>query len=131
MSHRSEIHSMKPYVFFCAVQGWSSIIPQFSAMNFISLYIEIPVMFVMIVAWLVLRRPSEVLESRSSEGEALIGRSSIRPANHSRFHDIIEVSQVNLYTDEYDEETSGDEDEYSVRLKGTMRWLWSLYYWFV
>ncbi len=88
-------------------------------------------MFVMFVAWMVLRRQSEVLQSPNPEGEALIGRFSIRPTNYSRFHDLVEVSRVNLYTDEYEGEVDEGEDEFSDRLKGSMRWLWSLYYWLV
>jgi len=120
----------KPNVFY-TVQGWSSIIPRFSAIDFISFYVEIPVMFVMFVAWMVLRRQSEVLPNPNPEGEALIGRLSTRPTNYSRFHDLVEVSRVNLYTDEYEGEVDEGEDEFSDRLKGSMRWLWTLYYWLV
>ncbi|KAG6857760.1 hypothetical protein H0H87_004176 [Tephrocybe sp. NHM501043] len=35
------------------VQGWSSVIPKFSGVDFVSYYIEIPVMIIMFFAWLV------------------------------------------------------------------------------
>ncbi|KAF8637964.1 hypothetical protein AX16_010597 [Volvariella volvacea WC 439] len=46
------------------IQGWSSIIPAFSLVDFISFYLEIPVMVVMFLAWIFLKSPST--PSRSS-----------------------------------------------------------------
>ncbi|PGH34588.1 AAT family amino acid transporter [[Emmonsia] crescens] len=42
--------------FIILVQGWSSFTPKFNALNFVSLYIQLPVMLVMFVTWKVLKR---------------------------------------------------------------------------
>ena len=41
----------------CLVQGWTSVIPEFSAVDFVSFYIEIPVMIVMYFLWMIIWRP--------------------------------------------------------------------------
>ncbi|KAG9245350.1 amino acid transporter-like protein [Calycina marina] len=38
------------------VQGWSSFSPKFSAIDFVSYYVELPVMLIMYVAWKLLKR---------------------------------------------------------------------------
>lgn len=38
------------------VQGWSCFSPQFKAVDFVSYYIELPVMFVMFIGWKLLKR---------------------------------------------------------------------------
>jgi AAT family amino acid transporter len=38
------------------VQGWSSFSPSFAAVDFVSFYIEIPIMIVMYVAWKIIKR---------------------------------------------------------------------------
>lgn len=54
--------------------------------------------------------------------------------NFSRFFDLVDVNRVDLYREEHEEEdvtrTRG-EDEISERLKGNMRFFWTLYYWIV
>lgn len=42
--------------FLVLVQGWSSFKGKFQAVNFVSLYIELPVMLLMFVAWKLWRR---------------------------------------------------------------------------
>ncbi|EEQ90967.1 AAT family amino acid transporter [Blastomyces dermatitidis ER-3] len=42
--------------FIILVQGWSSFSPRFKAVDFVSLYIQIPVMIVMIAAWKLIKR---------------------------------------------------------------------------
>ena len=38
------------------VQGWNSFSPSFSAVTFVSLYVELPIMLVMYVGWKALKR---------------------------------------------------------------------------
>lgn len=42
------------------VQGWSSFSPSFSAVTFVSLYVELPIMLVMYLGWKVLKRTKVV-----------------------------------------------------------------------
>ena len=46
--------------FLVLVQGWSSFSPSFSAVNFVSLYVELPIMLVMYLGWKVLKRTKVV-----------------------------------------------------------------------
>jgi AAT family amino acid transporter len=103
------------------VQGWSSIFPKFMAVDFVSFYVEIPVMIVMCTAWMLIKRP------RSN--------SSAQTAQSRRFwySDLVDVNTVDLSKDEYhDEESDHIEDETRIRrmTKGNlgMRILWRLYY---
>ncbi|KAF8973198.1 amino acid permease-domain-containing protein [Flammula alnicola] len=122
------------------VQGWSSVIPVFSALDFISFYIEIPIIVVMFIAWMVLKRPtlqiSQLSESTPSASDHSLPESTLILRNNkkkSRFHDLVDVESVDLYRDEYTEEVveSAAEDEITKRLNGKARLLWSLYYWLV
>ncbi|KAF9020623.1 hypothetical protein BDZ89DRAFT_958158 [Hymenopellis radicata] len=73
------------------VQGWSSIIPDFVAVDFVSLYIEIPVMIVMYFVWLWTKKIRGAVQSD-------VGRPS------AWLHDIVDVDTVDLKTDEHEEE---------------------------
>ena len=42
------------------VQGWSSFSPSFSAVTFVSLYVELPIMLVMCLGWKALKRTKVV-----------------------------------------------------------------------
>ncbi len=42
------------------VQGWSSFSPKFSAVDFVSYYIELPVMLIMYVTWKLVKRTKTV-----------------------------------------------------------------------
>jgi len=104
------------------IQGWSSIFPKFTAVDFVSLYIEIPVMLVMYFGWLVARR----ISSRSSDG--LLDHSALAL---ERFTDLVDIDGIDLRRDEYDEQ-SDDHEEETTRNKrlnrGKMWILWKLYY---
>lgn len=129
------------------VQGWSSVIPKFAPLYFISFYVELPIMVFMFIAWLYFKRPAPhdyltaedapLLQSDdhiagSASSVTAITTTTLR---RSKFHDLVDVDSVDLYTDEYmeDERDAAEEDEVAQRLKsqGPRRWLWSLYYWFV
>ncbi|KAJ7287346.1 amino acid permease/ SLC12A domain-containing protein [Mycena rebaudengoi] len=97
------------------VQGWTSVIPEFITIDFISYYIEIPVMFVMFVAW------------------TLFGRSTAQPSPTpkkwwSRFFDLVDIQTVDLFSDQYEEdEQDRQEEERRTGKSG----IWRLYYWLV
>jgi amino acid transporter, AAT family len=42
--------------FLILVQGWSCFSPKFDGVSFVSYYIELPVMLIMIVAWKLIKR---------------------------------------------------------------------------
>lgn len=105
------------------VQGWSSFSP-FSAVDFVSLYIEIPVMIVMYVAWMLIKRPDP------NHMSSLASTSSRRKWYTS---DLVDVNTVDLFRDEYeealiDEVVNADREK---RSQGKARWLWRVYYWLV
>jgi amino acid transporter, AAT family len=110
----------------CAVQGWSSIIPRFSAVDFVSFYIELFVMGFMYLLWLLVRRALP-LHAPST--------SSSTPTHPARrpFFDFVDVTHVDLYDDEHEEvQRDKHEDEVRVhRLRGRTGWAWALYYYLV
>ena len=116
-----------------AVQGWSSIIPTFSPADFISLYIEIPIIIVMFFAWLFFSRRESELSARSLFPDPSDGNSPSRPnRNEVKYHDLVDINTVDLIRDEYDEEDdTGVEDEMTSRLNGKMKLLWTFYYWLI
>ncbi|PBK74426.1 hypothetical protein ARMSODRAFT_952065 [Armillaria solidipes] len=96
------------------IQGWSSIFPTFSVVDFFSLYIEIPVMVVMYLVWLTLRHRSSTKTAAETEA----------PARALRWSDIVDMKTVDLSTDEYVEHPVEDvEAERRTILR-------RLYYWF-
>ncbi|KAK0195525.1 amino acid permease-domain-containing protein [Armillaria mellea] len=96
------------------IQGWSSIIPTFSVVDFFSLYIEIPVMIAMYLVWLTLRHRSSTKTAAETEA----------PARALHWSDIVDMKTVDLTTDEYVEHVVEDvEAERQTILR-------RLYYWF-
>ena len=67
----------------CAVQGWSSVIPHFSGVDFVSFYIEIPIMIVMYLIWLFVNR-IPVIKSKLTDADGSFKRKA------STFRNIIE-----------------------------------------
>jgi len=116
-------------LFFAAVQGWSSVIPRFSIVDFLSFYVELLVMAIMYFLWLVFHR---ALRPRDA---ALLASSptTVSGSTHleaQQFFDFVDVSDVDLYHDEH-EETQVDKHEDEVRaqrLRGRAGWAWTLYY---
>ncbi|KAG7090961.1 hypothetical protein E1B28_010029 [Marasmius oreades] len=109
------------------IQGWSSIFPTFSTVEFLSLYIEIPVMVVMTLIWLFIRRPNP--NPRPTSG-------SSRSKRVLWFTDVVDANVVDLYRDEYEEELAPsdiiDNETRKRRLnEGKQRFFWRLYYWIV
>jgi len=121
------------------IQGWSSIIPRFSAVDFLSFYIEVFVTALMYLLWLVgcraLRAPLTAPPTSSttaSTAAAVATTTTMHPASTRPFFDFVDVSRVDLYRDEHEDalvDKHEDEDEvHARRLRGRARWAWTLYY---
>lgn len=117
------------------IQGWSSIIPTFSLVDFISFYIEVPIIVVMFFAWLFFsRRVSAGSASVPLLSDPRIDGGSPNRLNKDRikYHDLVDIDTVDLIKDEYEEEDDTEsEDKVAMRLSGKMKLLWTLYYWVV
>jgi amino acid transporter, AAT family len=110
------------------VQGWSSVIPVFSPVSFLSLYAELPLMVLMYFCWMYFNR------SRRSPEESAAEPTSSTPLIEPRtdgprsgWFDLVDVATVDLKIDEYGEDEDEDEDERGDR---TLSWLWrKIVYW--
>ncbi|KAL1747088.1 amino acid permease-domain-containing protein [Schizophyllum fasciatum] len=114
--------------FLIIVQGWSSVIPHFSTVDFFSMYLEIFVMIVMFILYMLIRRP----------GRQPVGADVPEGETHSRYRvwysDLIDTKTVDLVRDQYDEEEEErvDDEKRTRRLQsGRLRYLWRLWYWVV
>ncbi|KAJ3810224.1 amino acid permease/ SLC12A domain-containing protein [Lentinula aff. lateritia] len=121
------------------IQGWSSVIPKFTPVYFVSYYIEIPIMLTMYLAWMLIQRPGRPSRINEPVNEITSGpRSSSKGRRRERggrwwYNDIVDVNTVDLYRDEHDEEEEDrvDDVERERRLKGSnlvQRTLWRLFY---
>jgi amino acid transporter, AAT family len=93
------------------------VIPKFNAADFVSFYIEVPVMLAMFIFWMLLKRPGL---HRDGSGAPQVWYS-----------DLVDVKNVDLSRDEYSEgEHDRTDDEQRInRVKGNKWYLWRLYYW--
>ncbi|KAF5326237.1 hypothetical protein D9611_000065 [Ephemerocybe angulata] len=113
------------------IQGWSSVIPRFSPLDFVSFYVEIPFMTFMTLVWLIVRRERNRRLQESDETEGLLPRRRSHSRAKGSFWDLVNTETVDLHEDQYDEGSeSGDEDETSPS-KGIKAQLRRLYYWLV
>jgi amino acid permease len=103
------------------IQCWSSIFPHFSAVDFVSLYIEIPVMAVMFLGWWLIRRP---------QPNFIPASSPVQPYSRCKWWklDLVDVETVDLRRDEYEEDIAQENDEGDKR---EARWLRRVFYWVV
>ncbi|KAJ7072560.1 amino acid permease-domain-containing protein [Mycena amicta] len=95
--------------FLILVQGWSSIFPKFSAVDFVSLYIEIPVMFVFFVVWAYIVRPL---------------RSTTNPSPKKGLGwilDLVDLDTADLDSDQH-EDGEADELDNEQREKNSRIW---------
>ena len=104
--------------FHRAVQGWSSFVPRFSAVDFVSFYVELPVMLTMFLVWSFLHKPTSTCDVTNSSG---IGAR--------RWSDIVDLERVDLKADQYDE-TSAELQVELEREQKRRGWPWRLYYLF-
>lgn len=116
------------------VQGWSSVIPKFSILDFISFYVEVPVMIVMTVLWLFasrIRGKRSAYSSTDSSPETQVLLAQPQTETGSRLWDLIDVETVDLLKDEYDEPAGSLDEETGKESKGYRRILRKLYNWVV
>jgi AAT family amino acid transporter len=91
-----------------AVQGWSSIIPRFSAVEFVSFYIEIPVVIVMHLMWMLVTRPTTHirLTAGSQLPDTPTASTPLIQKKHRtswRYSDLVDLRFVDLRSDEFQE----------------------------
>ncbi|RPD78334.1 hypothetical protein L226DRAFT_502776 [Lentinus tigrinus ALCF2SS1-7] len=116
------------------IQGWSSVIPTFSAVDFVSFYIEIPALIVMYIAYMLIRRPraSSAPIALPTETEPVPQHHSIprRVWNVLTYNDQVDIKTVDLKRDEHEEEPGdvADDEEREMKLHGRWRWFWRIYY---
>ncbi|ETW81683.1 amino acid transporter [Heterobasidion irregulare TC 32-1] len=108
------------------IQGWSSIFPTFSAVDFVSFYIEIPIMIIMYLLWTVLQRSNaqlSILPAPSSPDLVI-------PKGRWWYTDTVDTGVVDLRRDEYVEveEDRHEEEQRDRRFKGRLGYGWRLYY---
>ncbi|KAA1469881.1 hypothetical protein DENSPDRAFT_835560 [Dentipellis sp. KUC8613] len=117
------------------IQGWSSFAPTFSAVDFVSFYIEIPVMIVMYVLWMLIRRPEPLSVALPSPSLSPTddGLDKDKKQRVWWYNDSVDGNVVDLRRDEHDdeEEDKRDDEERNRRLAGKFRWGWRLFYWIV
>ncbi|KAI0329218.1 hypothetical protein GY45DRAFT_1280260 [Cubamyces sp. BRFM 1775] len=121
------------------IQGWSSVISKFSAVDFVSFYIEIPVMIVMYLAWMLLRRPRPASSAPTMTPAAASEADAQRAERQSvsrriwrvlTYHDNVDVRTVDLRRDEHEEEEEdrADDERREAKMKSRWGWLWKVYY---
>lgn len=99
-------------------------------MEFITLYLEIPVMIVMYLGWILIRRPNPNHHLPSSLASSPLPWKWLKD-------DLVNLDTVDLRRDEYDdvgldpERAEEEEREREKRSTGKGRWLWRIYYWIV
>ncbi|KAJ7668475.1 amino acid permease-domain-containing protein [Mycena polygramma] len=111
------------------IQGWSSVLPVFSAVDFLSFYIEVPVMIVMYLAWALLNRPSppRSVETPPSASSSLLPRgTTVTSAGTRWFADLVDFQTVDLNSDQYEEDDTDKLDEEQNRSGALQRLLYWL-----
>lgn len=104
------------------IQGWSSIFPKFAVVDFVSLYLEIPVMIVMWFGWIAVHRFRKQVNNPDTT-----------PTNGgvNKILDIVNLRAIDLTSDEYRDSVEDDEEETLRRKRvsqGMQRFLWRIYY---
>lgn len=114
------------------IQGWSSIFPTFSPVDFVSYYIEIPIMVVMGLCWILARNtfimsiPLPGNADPPNETTSLIPHGTgARETRYKLTSDIVDIRTIDLYSDEYADEPL-DEVTDEIRRK-RFRLFWRLY----
>lgn len=116
-------HILMASFFVRIVQGWSSVIPKFSIVDFASFYVELPVMLCMYLVWLFLKRQTSV--SLPGHSEAVE-----QPIRQRTLTDLVDINDIDLKMYEYVEgvEDIEDDERRELRLKGRWSWLWRIWY---
>jgi AAT family amino acid transporter len=90
--------------------------------DFVSLYIEIPIMLVMTVGWAIFRSTRRRINSEMHAER-----------KHRGWSDLVNTQDLDLYRDEHDEDVDdeqrhNEETAREKRMAGPRRILWKLYY---
>ncbi|KAJ7078830.1 amino acid permease/ SLC12A domain-containing protein [Mycena belliarum] len=110
------------------IQGWSSVLPVFSAVDFLSFYIEIPFMIVMYLAWSFFRRPA-VPETTPSASSRLLSDPAQQTSGDRWFGDLVDFRTVDLNSDQYEDDDADKQDEEQRGRRTGIRQ--RIYYWLV
>lgn len=136
MRLRAQIGSTTVLILF---QGWSSIVPHFDPVEFVSLYAELPLVVAMTLGWYVFGKyaahapaaqdtESTPLLSTSADGERVLKEQSWWRG------DLVDLKTVDLRADEYDDDTPDaaevkeEEAVREKRLVGRFGWAWWVWY---
>lgn len=123
-------------------------IPHFDAVSFVSYYVEIPIMIVMYLAWIVIKRIPMNKLAQKLHIDAESAAPSIPPSpipgspspttplapyrspRRVRWFDLVDTKTVDLYRDEHEETVMDqlEDEEREARLSGKWRWWWRLFY---
>lgn len=111
------------------IQGWSSVIPHFSAVDFVSFYIEIPVMLVMYIAWLAIKRLPTLNAEVNFPAPSEVPLHPPAP-RRLRWHDLVDTAAVDLTRDEHKDDVNDtiEDQERDRRLQGRGWVFWKLFY---
>lgn len=107
------------------IQGWSSVIPKFKPVEFVSFYLEIPVILFMTVLYLI-RSRRQLNAPAGSESAPLLTLSDATRSR--RLTDLVDVDTVDLSLDEHEDSTSTAADEQD---NGPPTILHTLYRWII
>ncbi|KAI9066586.1 hypothetical protein FKP32DRAFT_1704719 [Trametes sanguinea] len=121
------------------IQGWSSVIPKFSAVDFVSFYIEIPVMIVMYLAWMIITRPTPASGAPPSIASPSHEVTEVPTPTRSlarriwrrlTYIDNVDIRTVDLRRDEHEEEPEDllEDQKREAQMKGRWGFFWRVFY---
>ena len=134
--HASQPASEYWGISFHLVQGWSSIFPHFSLVDFASFYIELLTMTAMTAMWFFLHpsrstSPRSLAHTTSYEPSEVVGSPQLQSPSYT-IADLVNIDTLDLYVDEYeeDEEDRRDDEIRQMRLETQRpsRWMWRMWY---
>lgn len=122
--------------------------PRFSTVDFLSLYLEIPAMVIMYIAYIVAHETTSsfvgwmdspkvstlnISSGSATESTPLFTVARGRRSTWETMNDIVDIHTVDLYKDEYIEvaEDELDDAKHEARMAGPYRIFWRLFYFLV
>ncbi|KAH6914233.1 amino acid permease/ SLC12A domain-containing protein [Coprinopsis sp. MPI-PUGE-AT-0042] len=102
------------------IQGWSSVIPKFRIIEFVSLYLEVPVILLMTTLYFVKSRQSSPART-SDESEPLL--TTPHSAGPRQLTDLVDINTVDLTVDEYEDDTEEAAEDSDGILRTIYRWI--------